>query len=47
MSLFWQEIRKILRPGVLVGIFLLGSIYYYMFPSFYIEHFSNGPSAQK
>ena len=46
MSLFWQEIRKILCPGVLAGIFLLGSIYYYMFPSFYIEHFSNGPSAQ-
>lgn len=46
MSLFWQEIKKIWRPSVLVGILLLGLIYYYMFPSFYIEYFSNGPSAQ-
>lgn len=47
MSLFWQEIKKIWRPGLLAGIVLLGLIYYYMFPSFYIEHFSNGPSAQE
>ena len=47
MSLFWQELKKIWRPGILVGIVLLGLIYYYMFPSFYIEHFSNGPSAQE
>lgn len=40
MSLFWQELKKIWRPGILVGIVLLGLIYYYMFPSFYIEHFS-------
>ena len=40
------EIKKIWRPSVLVGILLLGLIYYYMFPSFYIEYFSNGPSAQ-
>nr|WP_296438176.1 hypothetical protein [uncultured Acetatifactor sp.] len=46
MSLFWQELKKIWRPGILAGIVLLGLIYYYMFPSFYIEHFSNGPSAQ-
>lgn len=46
MSLFWQELKKIWRPGIFVGIVLLGLIYYYMFPSFYIEHFSNGPSAQ-
>ncbi|MDP1466027.1 hypothetical protein, partial [Klebsiella pneumoniae] len=42
MSLFWQELKKIWRPGIFVGIVLLGLIYYYMFPSFYIEHFSNG-----
>ena len=47
MSLFLQELKKIWRPGILVGIILLGLIYYYMFPSFYIEHFSNGPSAQE
>ena len=29
-----------------MGIVLLGLIYYYMFPSFYIEHFSNGAYAQ-
>ena len=46
MSLFWQELKKIWRPGIFVGIVLLGLIYYYMFPSFYIEHFSNGPSAR-
>ncbi len=46
MSLFWQELKKIWRPGILVGIVLLGLIYYYMFPSFYIEHFSNGAYAQ-
>ena len=47
MSLFLQELKKIWRPGILAGIILLGLIYYYMFPSFYIEHFSNGPSAQE
>lgn len=47
MSLFWQEIKKIWRPGLLMGIVLLGLIYYYMFPSFYIEHFSNGSSAKE
>ena len=47
MSLFLQELKKIWRPGILAGIVLLGLIYYYMFPSFYIEHFSNGPSAQE
>lgn len=46
MSLFWQETKKIWRPSLLMGIVLLGLIYYYMFPSFYIEHFSNGSSAQ-
>ncbi|MDE6455472.1 MAG: hypothetical protein K2L38_06140, partial [Dysosmobacter sp.] len=46
MSLFWQELRKIWRPGIVGAIILLGLIYYYMFPSFYIEHFSNGPAAQ-
>ena len=47
MSLFLQELKKIWRPGILAGIILLGLIYYYMFPSFYIEQFSNGPSAQE
>jgi len=47
MSLFWQELKKIWRPGILAGIILLGLIYYYVFPRFYIEHFSNGPSAKE
>ncbi len=46
MSLFGQELRKIWRSGILGGIVLLGLIYYYMFPSFYIEQFSNGSAAQ-
>ena len=47
MSLFWQELGKIWRPGVVAGTVLLGLIYYYMFPGFYIEYFSNGPSARE
>lgn len=46
MSLFLQELKKIWRPGILAGIVLLGLVYYYMFPSFYIEHFSNGTYAR-
>ncbi len=46
MSLFLQEWKKIWRPGILVILCLLGAMYYYMFSSFYVEYFNNGPMAQ-
>lgn len=46
MTLFKWELRKIWRPGILAAILLLGVVYYWMFPEFYIEYFCNGPAAQ-
>lgn len=46
MTLFQWELRKICRPGILAAILLLGVVYYWMFPEFYIEYFCNGPAAQ-
>lgn len=46
MALFLQELKKIWRPGILAVLVLLGAMYYYVFPSFYIEYFCNGPSSQ-
>lgn len=46
MSLFLQEWKKIWRPGILVILCLLGAMYYYMFSSFYVKYFNNGPTAQ-
>lgn len=46
MTLFAQELRKIWRPGLLLALALLGLLYYYLFPSFYIRYFCNGPTAQ-
>lgn len=46
MALFTQELRKIWRPAVLGAVLLLGLLYYYLFPSFYIDYFCNGPTAQ-
>lgn len=46
MTLFQWELRKICRPGILAAILLLGVVYYWMFPEFYIEYFCNGPNAQ-
>ena len=31
------------HPG---GYFPTGAVYYWMFPQFYIEHFTNGPQSQ-
>lgn len=42
MRLFQQELKKIWQPWILAAIFLLGLLYYYMFPQFYIKNFSNG-----
>lgn len=46
MRLLAWELRKIWRPGILAAILLLGIVYYWMFPEFYIEYFCNGPAAQ-
>lgn len=46
MKLLFQELRKIWRPGILAAIALLGVFYFYLFPSFYIEYFCNGPAAK-
>lgn len=46
MALLKWELRKIWRPGILAAILLLGAVYYWMFPQFYIEHFCNGPQEE-
>ncbi len=46
MRLFWNECKKIWRPGILAILLLLGGLYYYCFPYFYIEYFCNGSYAQ-
>ena len=46
MRLLAWELRKIWRPGILAAILLLGAVYYWMFPEFYIEYFCNGPAEQ-
>lgn len=43
MGLFRWELKKIWSPGILAVLLLLGVVYYWMFPYFYIEHFNNGP----
>lgn len=42
MNLFLQELRKIWRPGILAALAVLGAVYYYIRPAFYIENFNNG-----
>lgn len=42
MNLFLQELRKIWRPGILAALAILGAVYYYIRPAFYIENFNNG-----
>lgn len=46
MTLLRWELKKIWRPGILVMLLILGAMYYYVRPSFYIRHFANGPNAQ-
>lgn len=46
MRLLAWELRKIWRSGILAAIVLLGAVYYWMFPEFYIEYFCNGPASQ-
>ena len=45
MELWKWELRKIWRPGILAAILLLGAVYYWMFPQFYIEYFSLTPAS--
>lgn len=37
MSLFWQEMRKIWRPGILAALAVLGVLFFFLRPKFYIE----------
>ena len=42
MSLFWQEMRKIWRPGILAALAVLGALYYMLRLSFFVEQFDGG-----
>ena len=46
MEIWKWELRKIVNPGILAAIVLLGIVYYYMFPSFYIQYFQNGSNEE-
>lgn len=37
MSLFWQEIRKIWRPGILAALAVLGVLFFFLRPKSFIE----------
>ena len=39
MRLFWQEMKKIWRPGILAAIVLIGAMFYYVRPDFYREYY--------
>lgn len=47
MRLFWEEMKKIWRPGILAAIVLIGAMFYWVRPEFYMEYFnrSNGSAA--
>lgn len=46
MNLFVQEIKKLMNPMVLCAITVLGTLYFYLFPSFQIDYFSNGKNQE-
>ena len=46
MNLFRWELKKIWNPGILLALALLGVLYYWLFPYFYIQYFCNGPDAE-
>lgn len=46
MELLKWELQKIWQGGIVAAIALLGVLYYFLFPVFYIDYFCNGPSAQ-
>ncbi|MDE7245205.1 MAG: hypothetical protein K2O18_14705 [Oscillospiraceae bacterium] len=37
MRLFWQEMQKIWRPGILAALVVLGVLFYFLRPKFWIE----------
>ena len=37
MRLFWEEMKKIWRPGILAAIVLIGAMFYWVRPEFYME----------
>lgn len=46
MKLLKWELRKIVNPGILAAVVLLGIVYYYLFAEFYILYFCNGANAE-
>lgn len=45
MGILGWELRKIVNPGILAATVLLGIVYYFLFPEFYIQYFCNGANA--
>lgn len=41
-----EELKKIVRPGMIGILLVMGVIYYTMFMEFYIRYFPNGPQAE-
>lgn len=39
MRLFWQEMKKIWRPGILAAIVLIGVMFYWVRPDYYREYY--------
>ena len=37
MKLLGWELRKIINPGILAAVVLLGVVYYFLFAEFYIQ----------
>lgn len=46
MGILGWELRKIVNPGIVAAIILLGAVYYFLFPEFYIQYFCNGANAE-
>ena len=46
MGLLDWELRKIASPWILAAVVLLGVVYYFLFPEFYIQYFCNGANAE-
>ena len=46
MKLLGWELRKIINPGILAAVVLLGVVYYFLFAEFYIQYFCNGANAE-
>ena len=43
MELLKWELQKIWQGGIVAAIALLGVLYYFLFPVFYIDYFCKGP----